>query len=74
MNPTFKKIHVNDAIKAYDVYISIGRPAKAREFEMLMTQYMIDKVNNTVSSKTTVSLNEKEFNAYSYVINHTRNL
>lgn len=72
MTPHFKAIHVKDALSIYDAYKKMGKPYFGHEFELIMTQHVINRINGKVNvGAQIIKLNKVQFESYMQIINHS---
>jgi hypothetical protein len=67
MEPIFKRVHIDDARKAYKTYEDNGKPVEGKAFEVLMVQHAINTVNNKFENKGIIEMNKSEFKAYQVI-------
>jgi hypothetical protein len=64
---TFKRIHISDAKKALEHYKEKGCPKDGEPFEAVMTQIIINRINN-IKDSTTIELNAEQFDSFKKIL------
>ncbi len=64
----YKKIHINDAINAYNLLKRANSPAYGSLFEAAILNFTVNKINGKVKNTSIIPLNKGEYDSYLEVI------